>query len=151
MPGLPNTRVIPAAWETHHRPVSADAMPDECTVDRGSSTATWDDTAGRSVYPTPDRIYPTDGDGRCRIVLGGAGTVPAGTTTAGDRAVTLSDYTVVLPTCAALVQVGDIVTVVRCPGDPDLVGKKLRVKTATRGSYTWERLLSCELQPPTTR
>lgn len=151
MPGLRNTRVIPHGWDDHHRPVSADAMPDVCTVTRPTSTAEWDDVAGRSVYPTPPQIYPDDGDGRCRITLGGTGTMPSGAVVAGDRVVTQSDYTVVLPTCTALIQIGDIVAVVCCPDDPDLVGRKLRVKNAIRGSYTWERILACELQPPTTR
>jgi hypothetical protein len=151
MPGLPNTRVIPLGWDAHHRPVSADAMPDACTVTRPTSDPAWDDAAGRSIYPPSAEIYPVDGDGRCRITLGGTGTMPSGAVVAGDRAVTQSDYTVVLPTCTALIQVGDIVTVTCCPDDPDLVGQKLRVKNAIRGTYTWERILACELQPRTTR
>lgn len=148
MPGLPNTHVIPPDWEQHHRPVSADAMTAECVITRPTSTAGWDDTTGKSAYPTPATIY---GPGPCRINRGGSGAVPAGATTVADRTVTLVDYAIVIPTSAPLIQVHDLVTVTTCTGDPQLVDLTLRVKDVARGGLTWERVLSCELQPPTSR
>lgn len=155
MPALPHTRVVHRDWERHHRPVSRSAMTSECVVDRPSSTAAWDDAAGQSTYPNPERIYPTDGLGACRIVRGSSATSAGGAalvaTVDAARPVSVADYTVVLPTCTALVQVGDVVTITRNPGDPDLVGRELRVTDSARGGYTWERILTCELQPRTTR
>ncbi|MDG4792008.1 DUF6093 family protein [Micromonospora sp. WMMD1102] len=147
-PGLRATHVVPGAWQHHHRPVSDDGMPDECLIVRPTSSGrAWNDTTGRSEYPTPPTVY----DGPCRLTRGGTGSMPAGTQVTVGRATTLSDYTLVIRTDSDLVQVGDIAEMRQCGGDPGLVGQRLRVKNALRGSYTWERLLSCELEPPTTR
>ena len=151
MTGLRNTRVVPLGWDAHHRPVSADAMPDECVITRHTSERSWNDTTGRSEYGPGVQIYPVDGRGACRLTRGGTGSMPVGAVVVAGRSTTLSDYTLVIPTCSELVQVGDIATVVRSDDDPDLVGRRLKVKNAVRGTYTWERLLSCELEPPTTR
>jgi hypothetical protein len=152
---LPNSRVVHPQFEAHHRPVSANAMPAECTITRPSSPspAGWNDATGRNVYPAPTTVYPTTGHGVCRVNRGGpGGQGSAAPVTVADRAVTVAQYTVVIPAdAAALVQVHDIVTITRCPGDPDLVGRKLWVTDSARGSLTWERVLNCELQPPTTR
>lgn len=151
MPGLRNTRVVPHNWDAHHRPVSADAMPDECVITRHTSDRTWNDADGRSEYVPGVQVYPTEGRGGCRLTRGGTGSMPAGTVVVAGRATTLSDYTLVIVTCSDLVQVGDIATMVASADDSDAVGLKLRVKNVLRGSYTWERILSCELPPPTTR
>lgn len=148
---LKNSHVIHPRWEQHHRPVSADALPAECVINRYTSERAWNDVAGRSEYGPGMKVYPETGLGVCRLTRGGTGSMPAGTVVVAGRATTLSDYTLVIPTCSDLVQVNDIATVLRCDGDPDLVGKRLRIKNVLRGSYTWERLLSCELEPPTTR
>lgn len=149
---LPATRVVPGGWERHHRPVSADVMPATCRVDRPSTAATWDDTAGRSVYPAPQRIYPADGAaaGPCRVGRG-SGRPGGSPITVGDRDVTVSPYMVTIPTCTPEALVGDMVTMVCCPGDPDLEGKRLKVVDVARGSLTWERVLACTLQPPVAR
>jgi hypothetical protein len=147
-PGLPATHVIDHNWQYHHRPVSNDGMPGECVIVRPTSAGrAWNDTTGRSEYVSPPTLY----DGPCRLTRGGTGSMPAGTQVTAGRATTLSDYTLVIPTGSDLVQVGDIAEIRQCDGDPELVGQRLKVKNALRGTYTWERMLSCELEPPTTR
>lgn len=149
--GLRASHVVPPQWQYHHRPVSNDAMPDECVIVRHTSERTWNDAEGRSEYSPSTQVYPETGPGVCRLTRGGTGSMPVGQVVVAGRATTLSDYTLVIPTCSDLVQVGDIATMLRSDGYPNLVGRKLRVKNVLFGSYTWERLLSCELEPPTTR
>lgn len=148
MPGLRHTRVMHPRFEQHHRPVSADAMPATCIIEHPAAESGWDDTAGKSVYGPRTLVYGPD---ICRVSAGVGAISTTTQTVVADRAVTLAQYTVVIPTCTPVVRVNDLVTVTCCNGDPDLVGRTMRVTNAVRGTTTWERVLSCELQPPTTR
>jgi hypothetical protein len=148
-PGLPNTHVIPPGWQYHHRPVSQDAMSAECVITLPPGTPTWDDTAGRNVYPEPEAIYV----GRCRVhKLGAQGPgVEASTTSVADRPVALVDYQVTIPTDTPFIPANAVVEVTACGGDPDFVGARLQVQGARRSTQTWERVLSVQMQQTTSQ
>lgn len=148
-PGMPNTRVVPTGWEAHHRPVSEDEMPAECTITRQPTTAlAWDDVNGRNAFVAPTTVY----EGPCRFHRGGPTNAgDAAGTTVADRQVALATYTITIPTDADLVQVNDIVTITACDGDPDSVGLPLQVLGARRSARTWERTITCQMQQPVTR
>lgn len=144
MPGLPNTRVVHPRWQSHHHPVTESAMGAECTITRpATGTPTFNEATATTVYPTSADIY----EGECRITRAQA---QATVTVTADRPLMAAEYLVAIPASANLVHIGDVVTVIACDGDPDLVGLVLVVTNARRGSLTWQRDLICELQPPPT-
>jgi hypothetical protein len=148
MPGLVNTTVIPADWQQHHRPVTEQAMTATCIIVRPTSAGTWNPTAGATIYPDPVRVYPMSGAAPCRITRRPSHVTKPET---GDRIVPVATYTISVAADTSTVQVGDLIQVVTCPGDPALTGRDLVVRDSDRGSLTWQRDLTCDLYPTTTR
>jgi hypothetical protein len=143
-PGLRNTRVVPQGWEQHHRPVSEDAMPAVCLIQRQSSTTTaWDDAAGKDVFVPASTVY----DGPCRVHAAAA----AAAATVVDRQLALAAYVVTIPAESDRVQAGDLIKITECEGDPALVDIPLIVTGATRSALTWERVIQVQMQQPVTR
>ncbi|GAA4439386.1 DUF6093 family protein [Phytohabitans houttuyneae] len=141
-PGLARTRVIPAEWETHHRPVSEDGMQAECRIERPATSPVWDDVAGRDVFPAPALVY----EGMCRF----HGTAPSSSAPVADKDMPRGQYTVTIPTDSDEILKNDVVRLTACDGDPAAVGKTLQVMGATRSAKTWERTLTVQMPQPTT-
>lgn len=143
---LPKTRLIHPRFEAHHRPLADRQMTAECVIVRppSSGEAVFDETTGTSVLPPPTPVY----DGPCRLTR-----EPLATTTVvvADRTDHDARYRVVIPADAPLAQVGDIVTITRCDGDPGVVAGRLHVTDVPHGSITWQQDLLCTFHQPTTR
>lgn len=146
MPPLPNHRLIHPRFESHHRPVTADGMTAECAITRPASAGApvFDEVTATSQHPAPASVYT----GACRITRA---PLTATTVVVADRPVDNARYVVVIPAEAPLVQVGDLVTLTACDGDPAIVGQPMAVADVTHGSITWQRDLLCEFSQPTTR
>lgn len=148
MPGLPNTRLIHQDFERYHYATADGQMTAKCVITRAATGPTppaFDEVTGRSVMPAPTTVY----EGRCRVSRSGA--PPMQRPVVGDRDVPVREFIVTIPVDTDLVQVNDLVTVTACTGDPHLVGMVLHVVDARRGSLSWQRDLTCSLQPPVTR
>lgn len=121
-------------------------MTAECRVLRppASGEAVFDEDTATSVLPDPTVVY----EGLCRVAR-----EPLATTTVvvADRPNHNARYRVVLPAGAALAQVGDIITITRCDGDPTVVGGRLHVTEVPHGSILWQRDLLCLFHQPATR
>lgn len=135
---LPNTRVIPAGWSAHHRPVVADTWTATVTLRRPGYQAGSDDfdpvTGTRTGTPHP--VHFT-GTARIQVqpILGGEDV-------AGDQEITTYGYLVAVDLATSGgTQVGDLVdvTAVDDNGDASLVGRTLTVTGVGRGSLVWER------------
>ena len=144
MPPLPGTRVVHPDFQAHHQPPVLGQMTAACTVTRPSSEPnSWDDAAGRHVYPAAAQVYA----GICRVQRQADG-APV---TVADRTATVTRVVVTVPVGTSPAQVNDVVEVTACPDDPDLVGLPLKVKDVRHASIAWQRDLVCDLQPATTR
>ena len=139
--GLNNTKIIPAGWEAHHRPVPVGAMTGICVVREADLPGEYPDftaTPGRPLSKqVPCRVQQLQREGR-------ANTVGGMTDTRGYQ------ITIPLDTWPVGVEVtdtGPIVTVTGYQaghdGDPDLIGRALRVTNMQRGTLAWERVLYC--------
>lgn len=140
----PNTPVIPANWSEHHRPTVNATMTADVELRRPSSAATFDEAAGKSVYPAPALLW----SGVARVQrLSRRG----GDKEIGDRFALVQLYQVSLPADAAEPNVDDQFTVTASADDPSLVGKIMRIREVRLGSLIWSRDLTCEEVAPTTR
>lgn len=142
---LQNSRVIPQAWESHHYGAANGQMTATCTIARPTTVGkTFDSTTGITTFPDPATVY----DGDCRVQHPTIQDMPAGQV---ERQTVVSEYTVTLPVDTVRIQLGDVVTITACAGDPDLVGDVLTVTGVPRGSLRFVQPLTCKLQPATTR
>ena len=143
MVGLNGTRVIHPSWEAHHRPVAV------------SSMNAWADI----VLPGEPGGYPDFIDEPGTVL---SGRVPvrvqslkrAGRADAQGELVDTGDVLVTLPVdrWPDDTQVTDqgphvVVTAYQdgYAGDPDLIGRRLRIQRMDHSSYLWERDLYCVL------
>jgi hypothetical protein len=142
---LPNTRLVPERFQEYHQATVRGQMTAECVITRpASGTPTYNPTTITSTFSTPTQVYA----GICRVrgpITGDAAVAVA------DREMAYTAYPVTIPIDSPAVQRNDLVEVTKCPDDPALVGVKLRVLAAQRGSIVWQRDLACELAQPTTR
>lgn len=127
---LDGSRVIPAGWEAHHRPVLETTWTATITFRRYTGESTHDPVTGSTsrdtviVYTGPCRIQHHE-------------TTSAGSVIAGAEKVTSHDYQISGPVEMDL-RVDDFGTVDAC-NDPTLTGRELTVTDIQRGSLLFER------------
>lgn len=118
-------------------------MTATCEIRRPSSASTYDETAGKSVYPAPTVLATSP----CRVqrlpMRGGDQPV-------GDRNITLQRYQINVPADISDVRVNDQI-VVTTSTDTSLVGAVVRVREIRLGTLRWQRDLICDEDVPTTR
>lgn len=132
----PNTRVIPAGWVEHHRPVIEATFTARIRLRNPADDeqGEFDEETGTRPVVHAAPYY----DGPCRIQQQKQPQV--GST--GEQPVTTHDYLVPVP-IEVNAELGHIGQVVECPADPTLVGRYLKVTDVMRGSLAWERDLIC--------
>lgn len=134
---LENSRVIPAGWEAHHRPVAEATFTARCRITRtGAGQGTWNES--RKQYDPPARVtvYETL---PCRVQQL---TLPNVYDTALQK-VSTHDYRVSVPIAVAAVLIDDWIEIVGGDDtldqtllDPD---RHLVITDVQRGSLMWER------------
>lgn len=132
------TTVIPAGWSEHHRPVTEGAMGATIRLETPGNS-TWDPITG-ATDGTPVVVWT----GPARVQQ--QATAPAARDAAGQLVIATT-YLVVIPQDAPTPAVDTttvVVTAVDANGDPDVVGRRLIVRSVETGSLTWERDLTCE-------
>lgn len=140
---LPNTRVVPPGWETHHRGVPDGAATATVTVVRPDTTGHWDPNhgpTGGTVYDDPTTVWA--GPGRVQALSD-----RVGNPVVGEQQQTIRRYLVVVPLDCPPVEVGDAVDVTAAT-DTQTAGLALRVVDVPHGSLVWERDLECEQREP---
>lgn len=142
MAPLANTRIIPPGWETHHAPVSEDAMTAACTITRAPAAGAFNETTRRTDYAAAAMVW----SGPCRatpMASRATGSEPV----VGDQPKALRVFEVELPISAPRILVGDFVTFTVAT-DQDMLGRTMRVTSYPGGSLVWDRNLLCqEIQP----
>lgn len=136
---FPSSRVTPAAWEAHHRPVAEGTFTARCTIDAaGEGPGTWNDTTNE--YDPPARIV-LHTNVPCRVQQQKQPQV----SDVGTQQVTTHDYLVCVPISITDAAEGQCVTVNGGDStlDPSLIGRPLVVTDVQRGSLLWERDLIC--------
>jgi len=131
---LPGSRVIPAGWVEHHRPVAEATLVGAKIRLRdpaGDTQGEFDDTTGTYPVVTATPYY----DGNCRVQQQKQPQV--GTT--GAQRITTHDYLIAIPATVTTAAVGHVGEVYECAADPSLVGRALKVTDVLRGSLVWER------------
>lgn len=141
MVGLPGTRVIPKGWEAHHRPVAESTMTGRADLFSTGAPAEygqWDTpTSTALAQDIPVRVQRMKGNDRLdtpgelvdvRQLLV---TMPLDRWPRGLTVTDAGPYLVVTGYAPGHA------------GDPDLVGRRLRVTGAMRGTLVWERDLTC--------
>ena len=140
MVGLKRTTVIPPGWEAHHRPVAVSTMTGRCRVIRPGQPGSYPDfepSPETALVETVCRVQQQDRPGRVN---------------AGGQLVDSRDYLVTIPaekwpTGTVVDDTGPILVVDGYlpghAGDPDLVGRHLRVEQVLHGTLRWERDLYC--------
>lgn len=140
MVGLNRTTIIPPDWETHHRPVAVSTMTGLCRVIRPGQPGSYPDfeTGPETVLvETVCRVQQQNRPGRVN---------------AEGQLVDSRDYLVTIPadawpTGTVVDDTGPILVVDGYlpghAGDPDLVGRHLRVEQVLHGTLRWERDLYC--------
>lgn len=131
---LEGSRVIPAGWVEHHRPVAEATFVGAKIRLRdpaGDTQGEWDDDTG--TYPTVKATPYFDGP--CRVQQQKQPQV--GST--GQQRITSHDYLIAVPITVTTVAVGHVGEVYECDADPSLVGRPLKVTDVLRGSLAWER------------
>jgi len=140
MVGLNRTTIIPPNWESHHRPVAVSTMTGLCRVIRPGQPGSYPDfeTAPdvvlvETVCRVQQQDRPARGDSQGQLV--------------DSR-----DYLVTIPaekwpTGTVVDDTGPILVVDGYlpghAGDPDLVGRHLRVEQVLHGTLRFERDLYC--------
>jgi hypothetical protein len=119
-------------------------MTAECAITRVGHVAGFNETSGRAVLPTPATIYA----GPARLQ---ASQRLSGTADIGGKQVVQHRYMVAIPADSPVPQVNDQVTVTACTGDPDFVGRILRIVDVLDGSLLWQRDFVAEDVEPATR
>lgn len=142
MVGLTGTAVIPPSWEGRHRPVAASTMTGLCRISVPGRPGDYPD-----FTPGSDTVLA---DTTCRVQQQNR----AGRVDAQGQLVDTRDYLVTIPADAWPVGtvVDDqgphvIVTGYQAghAGDPDLIGRRLRVTQVLHGTLRFERDLMCVL------
>ena len=140
MVGLNRTTIIPPDWERHHRPVARSTMTGECRVIRPGAPGGYPDfeTSPETVLvETVCRVQQQNRPGRVN---------------AEGQLVDSRDYLVTIPADAwpagtVVDDTGPILVVDGYlpghAGDPDLVGRHLRVEQVLHGTLRFERDLYC--------
>lgn len=131
---LEGSRVIPAGWVEHHRPVAEATMVGAKIRLRDPAEDTLGDfdeeTGTRPVVKAAPYF-----DGPCRVQQQKQPQVGS----AGEQRVTSHDYLIAVPVSVTTVAVGHVGVVYECAADPSLVGRELKVTDVLRGSLAWER------------
>jgi len=132
---LPGTRVIPADWSAHHRPVANGTMTADCEILRT--------TSGPVPYgETADPAAPI-WTGTCRVQQTQRGRPYL----AVDQPSEIRHYLVTLPIEGMpdlrAGEGGDIVRVT-ASSDPHLAGRLLRIVDVQHGALMWERDVLCD-------
>lgn len=136
---LEGSRVIPAGWEGHHRPVAEATMTAKCRITRaGTGPGTWNPSSNQYDPPAREVVYETLG---CRVQELSLPQVQE----AGQQRVSSRDYRVSLPIAAVAVLVDDVIEVISGDAtlDASLVGRPLVITDVQRGSLMWERDVIC--------
>ena len=140
MVGLNRTTIIPPEWERHHRPVAASTMTGLCRVIRPGQPGGYPD-----FETAPDVVLV---ETVCRVQQQNR----PGRVNAEGQLVDSRDYLVTIPadawpTGAVVDDTGPILVVDGYlpghAGDPDLVGRRLRVEQVLHGTLRFERDLHC--------
>jgi hypothetical protein len=132
---LPNSRVVLPRWSQHHRPTASGTMTGACRITRitGEGTTgpdgTWTPPDETTVYTGPCRVVAATNDGQYL--------------TGEQTQLTRRDYDVAVEWDAAVVAIGDTVTVTSAR-DPRLTGMQFRVQDVRHGTEQWQRNLLCE-------
>ena len=141
MVGLNRTTIIPPNWERHHRPVAASTMTGLCRVIRPGQPGSYPD-----FETGPETVLV---ETVCRVQQ------QQNRAARGDsqgQLVDSRDYLVTIPaekwpTGTVVDDTGPILVVDGYlpghAGDPDLVGRHLRVEQVLHGTLRWERDLYC--------
>ena len=140
MVGLNRTTIIPPNWERHHRPVAVSTMTGRCRVIRPGQPGSYPDFEDgpetvlvETVCRVQQQNRPARGDSQGQLV--------------DSR-----DYLVTIPadawpTGTVVDDTGPILVVDGYlpghAGDPDLVGRHLRVEQVLHGTLRFERDLYC--------
>lgn len=144
---LPSTRVVHSRWAEHHRPSATTSHVSRCqvwsAVDAGQDVGWSPDTGPGAATPgNRTLVY----DGPCLIEpLSNNATQQAdaaGQPTYEHPYQVTVDY---LRRSTARISPGSRVQVTENVGDPQLVGMWLTVGDTRYSSYTWERVLTCDL------
>lgn len=109
-------------------------MADTCTIARESVTFTNPDTGGQILASVP--IYA----GKCRVQNPGG----ASPTQPGETHLLLLSLTVHVPVSATGIKPGDIVTITGAAHDPELVGRRFRVKDLFHKTHPTSRRLGVQ-------
>jgi hypothetical protein len=131
---LPKSRVIPAGWEAHHRPVLDTTRTATITFRRADGAKVHDPATGSTSQPTKV-VY----SGLVRIQHHEIGTANA--TVAAGELITTHRYQVSGPVEMDLMR--DDVGTVDTANDPTLVGREIRVRDIQRGSLLFGRAVIC--------
>lgn len=137
---LPGTRVIPAGWAAHHRPITEDTADTPCTIRApGGTPGTFDPVTGEYTGGTANAPHFI---GTCTVE-----DLPAAERErlAGNERIPTVDYMVTLGVDDALAtKVGHIVSLGQPPnGGTSLAGVQLSVESIEKGSREFSRALLC--------
>ncbi|MBM0277814.1 DUF6093 family protein [Micromonospora tarensis] len=114
-------------------------MVDQCVIRRDAGT-TYDPETG---YPTPSttEVYA----GKCRVQqAGGSAAGSASDRDVGEALLLVVRLEVQLPISAVGLQVDDVVEVTTSVHDPDLPGRRFRVRDVSHKTHATARRLGCE-------
>lgn len=112
-------------------------LPDTCKVTRPGARGALNEGTGQYAPPAPATIY----QGVCRAM---PSTEDERRLTFGDEALDVTAFTVTLPHDTAVVKINDTVEIT-VSTDPQLVGKKLRVRHVVVSSVMTARRLVTEV------
>lgn len=140
MSPLPGHTIIPAGFSAHHRSAVRSVMTARVRIDR--RTASQDDD-GEGWSPSTGATAPAEDD----ALWTGPARVQAQASAAlnpevAEQRVAVRDYLVQLPVDVPPLSIddgGDTITVLSCPDDPDLVGRRMRVADIPHGTLLWAR------------
>ena len=130
---LPGTRVISDGWSDHHKPVSEWAMKGTCEITILSSggvtqpDGSWIPSAQVLIYSGPFRMVRSGSSGENHPI-------------SGDRRLTTHTYEVQIKASAEEILTGDVLTATG--GEPQVIGRRLRVESVRTATEEWSRNLS---------
>lgn len=140
MSPLRGGKVVPEGWSGHHARAAEGFMTAECRVHLPDTAGDWpnyDLIPGKTFYPLGDE------PGVCSVQALGTGS----DSEVISSTVTTRQYMVSLPLRGLPdLPAGEnsaMVTVTRCPDDPNLEGRTLVVVDVQHGSLNWTRDLVC--------
>ncbi len=130
---LSNTRVIHPRWSEHHRPTAEGTMLATCEITRLSSggvtqpDGSWIPSVRVLIYSGPFRMVRTGSSGEDHPI-------------SGDRRLTTHTYEVQIKASAEEILTGDVLTATG--GEPQVIGRRLRVESVRTATEEWSRNLS---------